>query len=60
MQLADVARLLAANIGYYQHESGDVPQENSLGMVRVETLDDANTRMLLHRRRHLVSQRWPR
>ena len=26
-QLADVARLLALNIGYYQQRYGDVPQE---------------------------------
>jgi len=32
-QLADGARLLALNIGYYQHTYGDVPQETLLKMV---------------------------
>jgi hypothetical protein len=54
-----LAWLPAANIGYYRDKSGDVPQESLLGMVRVETLDEASTRMLLHGRRHLLSQRCP-
>ena len=33
-QLADVARLLALNIGYYHERYGDVPPETLLGMVR--------------------------
>lgn len=32
-QLADVARLLAINIGYYQARFGDVPQDTLLKMV---------------------------
>ena len=33
-QLADVARLLALNIGWYQQKYGDVPQETLLKMVQ--------------------------
>ena len=39
-QLADLARLLALNIGYYHEKYGDVPQETLLKMVRAEILDD--------------------
>lgn len=37
-QVADVARILALNIGYYHEKYGDVPQETLLRMVRAETL----------------------
>jgi hypothetical protein len=33
-----VARLLALNIGWYRQRYGDVPQEDLLGMLRMETL----------------------
>jgi hypothetical protein len=39
-QLADVARLLTLNIGWYEHRYGDVPQDALLKVVRAETLDD--------------------
>jgi hypothetical protein len=54
-QLADVARLLALNIGYYHERYGDVPQETLLGMVRAETLNDERERLLLHGMQTLVS-----
>jgi len=54
-QVADVARLLALNIGYYHEKYGDVPQEELLGMVRAETLDDEGRRLLLHGMQNLVS-----
>jgi hypothetical protein len=38
-QLADVARLLAFSIGYYDQPYGDVPRDALLKMVRAETLD---------------------
>jgi hypothetical protein len=44
-QLADVARLLALNIGWYQQRYGDVPQEALPQMVRAESLND-DTRAL--------------
>jgi len=53
-QLADVARLLALNIGYYHEKFGDVPQETLLGMVRAETLNDESKRLLLHGMQNLV------
>jgi hypothetical protein len=37
-QRADVARLLALNIGYYQHKYGDVPQDVLLRMVKAEAI----------------------
>ncbi len=43
--LADVARLLALNIGWYQQRDGDVPQDALLQMVRAESLND-DTRAL--------------
>ena len=54
-QVADVARLLALNIGYDLEKYGDVPQEELLGMVRAETLDDEGRRLLLHGMQNLVS-----
>ena len=39
-QLADVARLLALSIGYYDQPYGDVPQDILLKMVRAEALDE--------------------
>jgi len=54
-QLADVARLLALNIGYYHEEYGDVPQEMLVGMVRAEMLSDESKRLLLHGMQNLVS-----
>jgi hypothetical protein len=45
-QLADVARLLALNIGWYQQRDGDVPQDALLQMVRAESLN-ADTRTQL-------------
>ena len=54
-QLADVARLLALNIGYYHEKYGDVPQETLVGMVRAETLNNESKRLLLHGMQNLVS-----
>lgn len=54
-QLADVARLLALNIGYYHERYGDVPQDTLLKMARAETLDEDGERLLLHGMQNLVS-----
>ena len=54
-QLADVARLLALNIGWYHHRYGDVPQEELLKLVRVETLGEDGKCLLLHGMQNLVS-----
>jgi len=54
-ELADVARLLALNIGWYHKRYGDVPQEELLGMVRAENLNDESKRLLLHGMQNLVS-----
>ena len=48
-QLADVARLLALNIGWYHQRYGDVPQEELVGMVRADSLDANPRALLLHR-----------
>jgi hypothetical protein len=53
--VADAARLLALNIGYYHEKYGDVPQETPLGMVRAESLHEESKRLLLHGRQNLVS-----
>jgi hypothetical protein len=54
-QVADVARLLALNIGYYQERYGDVPQEEFLRLVRVQTLDEKTQALLLHGMQSLAS-----
>lgn len=54
-QLADVARLLALNIGYYHEKHGDVPRETLLSMVRVDSLNNESKRLLLHGMQNLVS-----
>ncbi|MFZ0792002.1 MAG: hypothetical protein WAM94_20505, partial [Chromatiaceae bacterium] len=38
-EIADVARLLALNCGYYQTRFGDVPEDVLLRMVSAENLD---------------------
>ena len=54
-ELADVARLLALNIGWYHEKYGDVPQDILLRLVRAETLSDEAQRLLLHGMQNLVS-----
>ena len=54
-QLADVARLLALNIGWYHQRYGDVPQEELLRLVRRETLGEDGKRLLLHGMQSLVA-----
>jgi hypothetical protein len=54
-ELADVARRLALNIGYYHEKYGDVPQEELLRLVRAETLDERTAQLLLQGMQNLVS-----
>jgi hypothetical protein len=54
-QLADVSRLLALNIGWYQQRYGDVPQKTLLKMVRAETLDEDTLALLSSGMQNLVS-----
>ena len=54
-QLADVVRLLALNIGYYQQRYGDVPQETLLKMVRAETLDEDTLALMVAGMQNLIS-----
>jgi len=54
-QLADVARLLALNIGYYHQRYGDVPQDILLKMVRAEALDEETLTLLSSGMQNLVS-----
>jgi hypothetical protein len=54
-QLADVARLLALNIGWYHQRYGDVPQETLLRMVRAGTLTEETQALLRHGMQNLVS-----
>jgi len=53
-ELAEVAKLLALNIGWYHQRYGDVPQDELLAMVKAETLGDDGKR-LLHGMENLVS-----
>ena len=54
-QLADVARLLALNCGYYQTRYGDVPQDVLLRMVRAEHLDSETATLLVAGMQNLIS-----
>jgi hypothetical protein len=54
-QLADVARLLALKIGWYQHRYGDVPQDALLKMARGETLDEETLALVSSGMENLVS-----
>jgi hypothetical protein len=54
-ELAEIAKLLALNIGWYHQRYGDVPQEELLAMVRAETLGDDGKHLLLHGMENLVS-----
>ena len=54
-QLAEVARLLALNIGWYHERYGDVPQDELLAMIKGEMLDDDGKRLLQHGMQNLVS-----
>ena len=54
-QLADVARLLALNCGYYQSRFGDVPQDVLLRMVRAEHLDSETATLLVAGMQNLIS-----
>lgn len=46
-QVAEEARLLALNTGWYRERYGDVPQEELLRMMRGETLDEVGRRLRL-------------
>ncbi len=54
-EIADVARLLALNCGYYQTRFGDVPQDVLLRMVRAENLDSETATLLVAGMQNLVS-----
>jgi hypothetical protein len=54
-QLADVARLLALNCGYYQTRFGDVPQDVLLRMVRAENLAPETAALLVAGMQNLIS-----
>ena len=54
-QLADVARLLALNVGWYQARYGDVPQEALLGMVRTTAFNEDARRLVLSGMQNLVA-----
>ena len=54
-QVADVARLLALNCGYYQTRYGDVPQDVLLRMVRAEHLDSETATLLVAGMQNLIS-----
>jgi len=54
-QLADVAKLLAINIGWYQRKYADVPHETLLKMVKAESLDEETLTLLSSGLENLVS-----
>jgi hypothetical protein len=54
-QLAEVARLLALNIGWHHQRYGDVPQDELLAMIKGDMLGDEGNRLLVHGMENLVS-----
>ena len=54
-EIADVARLLALNCGYYQTRFGDVPANMLLRMVSAENLDSETATLLVAGMQNLVS-----
>ena len=54
-QLADAARLLALNCGYYQTKFGDVPQDVLLRMVKAEAIDGETAPVLVSGMQTLVA-----
>ena len=54
-EIADVARLLALNCGYYQTRFGDVPANMLLRMVSAENLDSGTATLLVAGMQNLVS-----
>ena len=54
-QLADVARLLALNCGYYQTRFGDVPQDVLQRMVKAEALEPETATLLVKGMQNLIS-----
>ena len=54
-QLADAARLLALNCGYYQTKFGDVPQDVLLRMVKAEAIDGETAPLLVSGMQALVA-----
>lgn len=54
-QLADVARLLAINLGYYVERYGEVPQDELMELVRVETLNDEHTGLAAAGMKNLIA-----
>jgi hypothetical protein len=53
-RLADVAKILALNIGWYHERYGDAPQDELLRITRAETPNDAGKRLVLHGMQNLV------
>jgi hypothetical protein len=54
-ELADVARLLAINLGYYYERFGEVPQDTLMEMVRAETLNQEQTGVSVAGMKNLIS-----
>jgi hypothetical protein len=54
-QLADVARILALNCGYYMTKYGDVPQDVLLRMIKAERVDGETAPVLVSGVQSLVA-----
>jgi hypothetical protein len=54
-QLADVARMLALNVGCYQNMYGEVPQDVLLQMAKAETLESDTAPLLAVGMQNLLS-----
>ncbi|MEA1052484.1 hypothetical protein U5801_22140 [Lamprobacter modestohalophilus] len=54
-ELADVARLLAINLGYYYERYGEVPQNTLMEMVRAETLSQEQSGVSIAGMKNLIA-----
>jgi len=53
--LADVACLLAINLGYYSERYGEVPQDELMELVRAETLSDEHAGLAAAGMKNLIA-----
>jgi len=54
-QIADVARLLALNIGWYHARYGEVPQEVLISLLQARARDAQTRELIRHGLQNLVS-----
>ena len=54
-EIADVARLLAINLGYYYQQYGEVPQDELLELIKTEQLNHEQTGVSVAGMKNLIA-----